>query len=126
MRMIGFSRVPVYWLRNPSVIVLGIGVILLLISLLVFHALVWPKSGSGSKALSAVTRTPTFQSASDPAPISPLIFGSNLPQLDEHNQVLLSAPTRALLGQLPVRMMRIPLHPVTSPAALRTAATLAR
>src|SRR5437660_2417354 len=126
MRMIGSSRVPLYWLRNPYVIVSGIGVVVLLISLLVFNVLVRPKSGPGSNARSAATSTPTFQTASDPAPVSPLIFGINLPQLDNHNQVLLSAPTRALLGRLSVRMMRIPLRPVASPAALVRAATLAR
>ena len=41
-------------------------------------------------------------------PVSPLLFGTNLGLFDDHDQVITSAPTRTLLQQMHVRIIRMP------------------
>src|SRR5260370_16827270 len=124
MRMIGFPRVPVYWLRNPYVIITGIGLIGFLTTLLVSSLWIWPKSGHANKSHTSATSTRTSQTAPPDTPVSPFIFGSNLPRLDGHNQVVLTAPSRAVVQQLHLHMLRIPPSSERSPVPIVHAATI--
>lgn len=126
MRMIDFSDTPLSWLRRPFFLIVGIVLAGLLISLLVFNIIARPASGKANNSHSPTVSTTASLTPTEQGPLSPLIFGSNLPQLDKHHPVSLSASTRTLLQQLPVRMMRIPLSFAASPTALTDAAILTK
>lgn len=49
-------------------------------------------------------------------PLSPLLFGTNLGLFDSHDQVLNSAPTRALLQQIHTQIIRMPIRSNLPPA----------
>jgi hypothetical protein len=126
MRLTGFPVVPVYWLRNPFVRIVGISVIGLLVGIMIFNAFIWKNGRSMSNAHSSPTGAPTSQTASVNGPISPFIFGSNLAQLNSSNQPFLSPPAHSLIRQLHLQMIRIPLLPVASPDKIIQAAQLVR
>jgi hypothetical protein len=77
-------------------------------SVLLFGIILLPVVSQFLPPAQHLTDTPT-PSATSQAP-SPLLFGTNLSLMDEHDQVLTSAPTRALLQQLHPRSIRMPLH----------------
>lgn len=61
-------------------------------------------SGAGTASRTASSPTPVVKA-------SPLLFGTNLGLFTSSDQVITSSTTRALMQQLPIRIVRIPTRP---------------
>lgn len=66
-----------------------------------------------AKVASPATTTPTqnrLASSTPTAPASPLLFGTNLGLFTANDQVITSAATRALMQQMHIRIVRVPMR----------------
>ncbi len=97
----------------------GVLVLLVVVGVLVVRGIA---TSMQAKVTPQQTSGPSQQAtASPPSQPSPLLFGTNLGLFTTNDQVVTSAATRALMQQIPIRIVRIPMR-TNLPAALEVQA----